>query len=294
MENKFKKGHWLGHLDNEGILGTPVIISEKIDGANSSAYVNDDGVLICRSRNNELIDDKSDNKMFTRMEEYMETVHAITPFEPGFIYFGENCIKHTINYGEMPPFVGFAVLDITSGEYIKDWYTHYDNRDIPRVKFKEIINPTVEKLEKYLNHKSAWGTIETLAEGIFIVNYEKQMFAKIVLDSFKEKNAEIFGAPAKKQDDTQKAVDMFCTTARVHKGIYKLRDEYGIDVDMVMMKTLPLEVYNDILQEEIIIISKKFGTINFKNMRKRVSGKCAIMLKDFILNQARILNVTEI
>lgn len=293
MENKFKKGHWLGHSDTEGILNTSVIISEKIDGANSSVYVNDDGLLIVRSRNNELVDDKANNKMFTRMEEYVKSVHDVTPFEQGFIYFGENCVHHTINYGEMPPFIGFAVLDLTLNEYIKDWYTHYDVRNIPRVNFKEIKTPTVEKLEKYMNHVSAWGTTKTLAEGIFIVNYEKQIFAKIVLDSFKEKNAEIFGAPTKKQDDTQKAIEMFCTTARIHKGIYKLRDEYGMDVDMIMMKTLPLEVYNDILQEEIITISKKFGTINFKNMRKRVSGKCAMALKDFILNQARDFNTTE-
>ena len=290
MENKFKKGHHIGHPDTEHIFDLSVEISEKLDGGNMSCKVNDDNKLISRSRNRELSDENTE-KMFTRAKMYLESIHANTPFSKGQIPFGECMVKHSIHYGETPPFIGYAVYDIETERYIEDWYEVFDSRGIPRVDFIVKDNVTVKDLDEFLNHKSAWGTENATAEGIFIKNYgdaeHEQIFGKIVTSDFLEKNEEVFGAPKPKMDDTSKVVNMYCTIPRIHKGIFKLRDEYEMPVDMVMMKHLPLEVYNDILEEEIIAISKKFGTVNFKKMRKIVSSICAITLKDFMLEQMR-------
>ena len=143
----------------------------------------------------------------------------------------------------------------------------------------------MERLQKYLNHQSGWGTLGAIAEGIFLKNYEKQIFSKIVLPSFKEENRKVFGDSEKKSSTSDKIAEQFCTSARIRKGIYKLRDEYNIDVDMPMMKWLPLEVYEDMLQENVIAISKKYQDVNFGKLRSVVSSKCAHELKAVIMEQ---------
>ena len=288
MEHKFRKGHHLGHRENINIFHGTVEISEKLDGGNMSVVVAENGELICRSRNRELLGENKE-KMFERAKRYLENIHARTPFEKGQIPFGENMVKHTIQYGETPPFVGFAVYDIASGLYLENWHEVFDSRGIPRVDFFVRDNMTAEDLNEFLNRPSAWGTEGATAEGVFIKNYgddeHEQIFGKIVVKDFKEKNEEVFGTSKPKMDDTSKVVNMYCTIPRIKKGIFKLRDEYNMELNMTMMKYLPLEVYNDILEEEIIAISKKFGTINFKKMRKMVSSMCAVTLKDFMFEQ---------
>ena len=288
MELKFKKGHHLEHRDTEGIFNSTVEISEKLDGANMSCKVSDDNELICRSRNRELNREKPE-KMFARAMEYLHGAHATTPFPKGFVPFGECMTKHTINYGETPPFIGYAVFDIEKDRYIEDWPEFFDSRNIPRVDFFVADNLRPEDLDKFLNQKSAWGTENATAEGLFIKNYgddeHDQIFGKIVISDFLEKNAEIFGKPMAKMDDTSKIANMFCTSPRIHKGIFKLRDEYEMPVDMHMMKHLPLEVYNDIFEEEFITIRQKYDAISLKRLRKIVSSMCAITLKDFIRDQ---------
>lgn len=287
MDNKFKKGHYLGHRESEGVLDGTVEVSEKVDGANASVYVNDSGELICRSRNRELIDGLQNEKMFRLVCEYAQLIHTQTPFEPGYIYFGENMVKHTIDYGAVQQFIGYAVYDIGQEIYVDDWYEHFDERGIPRVKVLTLSNPTVEQLQQYLNHQSGWGTSNAIAEGIFLKNYEKQIFSKIVLDTFREESG---WSPSdwgckQKSSTADKIAEQFCTSARIRKGIYKLRGEYNIDVDMPMMKWLPLEVYEDMLQENIIGISKKYQDVNFGKLRSVVSSKCAHELKAVIMEQ---------
>jgi hypothetical protein len=288
MEHKFLKGHHLGHRENINIFNGEVEISEKLDGANMSVLVGENGELICRSRNRELSGENKE-KMFSRAKLYLENIHAVTPFSKGQIMFGENMVKHTIFYGSTPAFIGYAVFDIATNRYIEDWYTEFDKRGIPRVDFFVQDNMTAEDLNEFLNRPSAWGTENVTAEGIFIKNYgdceNEQIFGKVVVKDFLEKNAEVFGAPKSKMNDTAKVINMYCTIPRIKKGIFKLRNEYNMELNMTMMKYLPLEVYNDILEEEIIAISKKFGTINFKKMRKMVSSMCAVTLKDFMLEQ---------
>jgi len=83
--------------------------------------------------------------------------------------------------------------------------------------------------------------------------------------------------------DTQKVVHNVCTPARVEKKALELIDEGKYDeLDMPMMKDLPLSVHHDILQEEILSIASKYQEINFKDMRHYVSKKCATMLKQLI------------
>lgn len=285
MNNKFKKGHYLGHRESEGVLSGTVEVSEKVDGSNFSVVVNNNSELICRSRNRELIDGLETEKMFRLVCEYAQLIHSQTPFEPGYIYFGENMVKHTIDYGAVQQFIGYAVYDIGHDIYVDDWYKDFDVRGIPRVKVLSLQNPTVKQLQPYLNHQSSWGTSGAIAEGIFLKNYEKQIFSKIVLDTFKEDNRKVFGDSEKKSSTADKIAEQFCTSTRIRKGIYKLRDEYNIDVDMPMMKWLPLEVYEDMLQENIIVISKTYQDVNFGKLRSVVSSKCASELKAFIMEQ---------
>jgi len=51
---KYPKIHRLGKSETEGILDGQCYIQEKIDGANTSIWMDEDGTIHCGSRNNDL------------------------------------------------------------------------------------------------------------------------------------------------------------------------------------------------------------------------------------------------
>jgi len=297
---KYPKIKIFGDRSNEGILAIPgqICIQEKVDGANFGFYVEDD-VLWFSSHNQNLTDSEQIAK--TGIPKGWKGIDPVmkswendpTMFNPNLYYYGESLQKHTISYDDIPGFVGFDILDINDDKFL-DWNITkrlFKNMNLSFINVicelstdKEI---TIDYL-KSLYEKSAYK--EGSAEGIVIKNYDKQLFAKIVDDKFKEQNRSLFGHDnePKKLTNENKIVEIYATPARIEKCIYKMKDE-GFKIEMSVMPILYKLVVEDILEEEILNIYNNFNTIDFKQLNKLISKECAVILKRVIMNQQKSL-----
>ena len=94
---KYPKIHRLGSDENDGILIGKCYIQEKIDGANTSIWI-EDGEIKCASRNNELTGG------FNGFVDYVkshEGIKRLLTEHPDYRLFGEWLVRHTLSYKEI-------------------------------------------------------------------------------------------------------------------------------------------------------------------------------------------------
>jgi len=300
----------LGHEENENIFDYPddvVVITEKIGGGNGQFRLHD-GEIIFGSRNNQFRvgDGSAQNKQFGENAGWIlgklfgngvgAEKTAGDLLNPDYVYYGEWCKKHTINYAwdTMPKFVGFDIRDIRTGVFIpyqgmKDEYDRLGLPVVPLITRCKVSELDLTRLENFIS-KSAY--YDGLMEGIVIKNYfrkniyERQLFAKIVREEFKEANAAAFnnkgGWIKPLNDDTTKFIDTFYTEARIRKAMLRLTEESGHKLDMPLMHHLPKALIEDIMKEECWTLVKEFDSINFDRIRKVAPKKCLQVLKDVL------------
>ena len=196
--------------------------------------------------------------------------------------------KHTIKYDEKVPTV--IGLDILPKEGAFGKPTLFLDRKAKEIEFErigiELINlktickakeVTEEYIQKLCENSKYY---EGKPEGVVIKNYKrlnpfgKQMFAKVVLDTFKEHNRAVFGSAKQDRSDTVKIVDEFCTNARIRKRILQLTNEGGHKLERQIMKYLPMSVVKDIFKEESEYLTRKCKTLHLDTMKKLISEKC--------------------
>ena len=96
---EYKKIKRLGDEENDGILLGTCFIQEKIDGANTSIWI-EDGDIHCGSRTQDLY--KSE-KGFNGFVQYARTHAGIAKLleaNPSYRLYGEWLVRHTISYNE--------------------------------------------------------------------------------------------------------------------------------------------------------------------------------------------------
>lgn len=300
--HKYKKIRILGHNDNKDIFLHPddiIVEQEKVDGANFRYMIGNDRIIF-GSRTQELHDNGSHEyqKNFNRCIQYIaEKMKNIKPEHKGLLFYGENCIKHSLSYDwdKIPPFLGFDILDIEEEEFLsyEEVKTIYDSYDIPMVPLIKIckasevgeINDASVPISEYASKLDP----NMKAEGVVFKNTNRQLYAKYVTDKFKEVNADTFGGtPKYGVGETAKLVLKYCTNARIDKHIFKLIDE-DVPLDMPMMKYLPTAVFRDIWEEhwEDMIINHKY-VIDVGDFKKSVTKRCLAVLRQVITNQALV------
>jgi len=294
---KYSKIFWLGHEDNKDIFSNEediIYIEEKIDGANFRFYINDTGKIIFGSRTRILDLEKEDqveNKNFLRCVNYIKENlkdKDLSKYK-GLIFYGENCIKHTIKYDleKIPPFIGFDIYD---GFY-------YNRSDMEKV-FKELKLHIVPLIGKYkvkevplinddfvpITKYAPKDTPNQKAEGVVIKNETTGIRAKYVRDKFKEDNRKIFGGkPLNKYDDTELINYKYCSNYRIDKSLFKLLDD-GHDLELNLMKYLPSAVYEDLMEEEGNKILFSNYKVDFRLLRKLITKRALEVLKNVIIN----------
>src|SRR6266446_6472843 len=94
----------LGHEENDGIFSDPndlITIQEKIDGGNSGFRLWE-GNFLFQTRNNHFTLDNTDSPQrhqFGDNAQYVvNTIQDPTRLNTDYLYFGEFCKKHSINY----------------------------------------------------------------------------------------------------------------------------------------------------------------------------------------------------
>jgi len=302
--SQFKKYPKIYRLGSEEVIeffdfnDDTVVVEEKVDGGNGSAWVDEDGAIHVGSRNRDLTEE-GDEKTFAKQRAKLKQILEGKTLNPDYIYYFEWMAQHTIKYDNAPEVIG---LDIRLKRNISnDDYGLFLGRDlrcqlfdelgienIPLVwrgKIGDLKKMEIDKLipqSKYYDGK---------AEGIVLKNYcrksrqgNHQLYAKVVADEFKENNKAIFGGVRKKNTDTEKIVEQFCTEARIKKQINKLVNEENKKLEMGLMRELPHLVAKDILSEEAGALYESYKWLDFSNFKSLITKNCVKFLKEVIEN----------
>jgi hypothetical protein len=289
---KYQHIERFGADEVDGIEFGKCYVFYKIDGTNSSVWLDDVGNLKAGSRNRELTLE-NDNAGFyntilqdARIENYLLK-------HPTHRLFGEWLVPHTLKTYRQDAWRRFYIFDVCLDK--EDGDLEYIPYDIYKYLLDEfeldyipplatIMNPTYESLIKALD-KTGQFLVEDgkgIGEGIVIKNYDfynkykRQTWAKIVANEFKEKHHKEMGCPdinAEKMVE-EKIVDDFCTEAFIEKEYSKIVNEQnGWNSKYIPM--LLGRVFSELIKEESWNIVKKYKNpkIDYKTLNALVIRK---------------------
>jgi hypothetical protein len=234
----------LGHEEVSDILYGTCHIYSKLDGTNASVW-SECNYIYAGSRKRQLEEGK-DNAGFLSWVYHSEGLQDFLATYPQYRLYGEWLVPHTLKtYREEAwrRFWVFDVLDSRCGKLIpvEDLASLLTDHGIDYISALAIINnPTEEQLVGIMNNTNTF-LIEDGAgpgEGIVIKRYDnyvnrfdKQVWAKMVRNEFKEANKKTFGI---KETDGRKVVESeiaeeFVTEALVKKELSKIVHELADD-----------------------------------------------------------------
>lgn len=264
--------------------GEHITITEKIDGANASIVVNEDGTLTACSRRNEL----NQNNTLQGFYDFVQTLDASivsAALTSRYILFGEWLVKHTIRYPEdkMKQFYVFDVYDTETEQYMP-WDFTKQIAEFIGLKTVPLFydGPFIswEHIYSFVGKTEMDG--EPTGEGVVIKSQDRldnkfsgtPEYVKIVAKEFSEvhqskpqKEIDPAKIAAKKADETLAAT--IVTARRITKGLEKLIEDGIIPEDWdekslgVIAKHLPRAIYNDCVKEEPETVAQieNFGKI---------------------------------
>lgn len=295
---KYQKIHRLGKEETDGILDGICYIQEKIDGANTSIWMDDDGMIQCGSRNRHLIDD--DFNGFVKYVKNHVGINAFLESSPDLTLYGEWLVQHTIKYSDAS-YKKFYLFDVCcgSGEFA-------DPEEVASIANRYGINcvPTFGKFENpsedHVIDMAGKSQLCIKGEGIVIKNMEfvnkfgDLVYAKVVCEDFREMNLLVFGDNDKDSDSYNEMyfVNKYMTHERVNKVVKKLQPEINEMLDMKHIPRICETAYYDMLTEEVWDVSKKIESINFKKL-KNIAYKKAKMIYIDILSGINLVDVSE-
>lgn len=264
--------------------GEHITITEKIDGANASIVVNEDGTLTACSRRNEL---NQDNTLqgFYGFVQTLDASIVSAALTSRYILFGEWLVKHTIRYPEdkMKQFYVFDVYDTETEQYMP-WDFTKQIAEFIGLKTVPLFydGPFIswEHIYSFVGKTEMGG--EPTGEGVVIKSQDRldnkfsgtPEYVKIVAKEF----SEVHQSKPQKEIDPEKvaarqaAEDLaatIVTARRVEKSIQKLVEDGIVPEDWdekslgVIAKHLPRAVYNDCVKEEPETVAQieNFGKI---------------------------------
>jgi hypothetical protein len=272
--SSYPKIHRLGKEETDGILDGPVTVQEKLDGANVSIWLGEDGEVRCGSRTRDLGDEE-----FNGFPAYVKANSKIRQFlvdNPDLRFYGEWLVKHTLAYPDTAcrKVYLFDVYDERNRQF---WLqapvaTLAASLDLgyPEV-FAADKELTADEVKEYVGKSF----IAENGEGVVVkhpgwVNkFGDHSYAKVVHQRFKENNAIVFGGNDKHSETYWEmwVVNKYCTLARVTKIMQKLQPEIDHRLDMAETSQIGMRCYHDLITEEAWEIVKKVPALNFKKLQ---------------------------
>lgn len=292
----YPKIHRLGKEETEGILDAEVTIQEKIDGANVSIWLADDGTIRYASRSHELGDDDF-NGFGTYVKEREVILQEYFKNFPHNRLYGEWLVKHTITYPD-EAYKKMYLYDVYMeqlDEYADQPSVHNTavilGLEYPHVFVQDEIL-TEEQIKEYVG-KSA---IAPAGEGVVIKStsfknkWGNHVYAKLVTEHFKESNAIVFGGNNKYSETYWEmwVVNKFCTTSRLQKVMQKLQPERDHRLDMADTPEVLGRAYYDLITEEIWEIVTKVPALDFKKLKLLCGKKFRQIYHDILNNSLSI------
>ncbi len=265
-------------------VGEHITITEKIDGANASIVVNEDGTLTACSRRNEL----NQNNTLQGFYDFVQTLDASivsAALTSRYILFGEWLVKHTIRYPEdkMKQFYVFDVYDTETEQYMP-WDFTKQIAEFIGLKTVPLFydGPFIswEHIYSFVGKTEMGG--EPTGEGVVIKSQDRldnkfsgtPEYVKIVAKKFSEVHQskpqkEIDPAKVAAKQAAEDLAATIVTARRVEKAIQKLIEDGIVPEDWdekslgVIAKHLSRAVYNDCVKEEPETVAQieNFGKI---------------------------------
>lgn len=286
---KYQHIERFGTDETRGIeLGTSYIFP-KIDGTNSSVWLDDDMQICAGSRKRELTPE-NDNAGFYEWVVKQDNIKQYLSEHMNHRLYGEWLVPHSLKTYKDNAWRRFYVFDVMVDHGDFDYYLKYEE-------YKEFMDqhnidyiPCIAKItngsyEQFINQldKNVFMIKDGngIGEGIVIKNYDyencfgRKTWAKIVTSEFKEKHAKVMGATEiqGKKIIEEEIANKYCTSAIIEKVYDKIKVEKGWSSKNI--PELLNRVYNDIITEEIWNMVKEYKnpTINFKTLQTFIISK---------------------
>jgi len=280
----------LGSKNVEGLLDTrPLVIQEKIDGANLTVAMGPEGEAICSRR--QLLSARGIPPTgFRGAVEYVLAHKGITQLlqdKPNWILRGEWLVHHTLNYSA-ESWNKFYVFDIQDADnnmaYIPVWdYSEtlnaYEILTVPLLKIYDIEDPHVgvEDLLSLADMQSPLGAEKR--EGVVIKNYNfvnkfgRTQWGKLVLAEFQEEHKSN-GCTKKDPIETRFVVQCISDTL-VEKTMAKIEDLHEAPFTAKNIGELLGRVWHDAFVEELwdFVNKNKVNNFDFHTARKLSDNK---------------------
>ena len=287
----------LGHRTTEGVLTADdyVVVYEKLDGANASFTLNPEtNEMEAFSRNRKL--DSENN-----LRGFYEYTQKIDPedLNSDYIYFGEWLVKHKVDYGvNKNEFYLFDIYDKKDGVYLSHVDVVAEAFRIGLTLAPILYAGKYRGFEHLQNFVGRSALADELAGGEGVVvknvsyrdNFGKQLFVKVVSDSFREMQPQKAPRDPAKLNAEQTFVRTFATKGRVDKLLRKMVDEGVIEEkfdlsDMgVILSHLGGRVYDDLIKEESDSLPQDFEE---KAVRRAIGKYVPVLVREIIEEETK-------
>lgn len=292
---KYQHLERLGTEDVQNITLGQCHVFYKIDGTNASVWLGDDGQVKAGSRNREISADSDNAGFWVWVDANRSKFDKFFYQHPTVRLYGEWLVPHSLKTYREDAWREFYVFDVVKedGEYVEyetyqSTLTEFGINYIPPI--CSIKNPTMENLQR-IQEKSGEFLIadgEGLGEGIVIKNYgfynkwNRQVWAKLVTNEFKEKHQKEMGAPkhAAGVFIEEAIADKHCTPAFIRKEYAKM----VLDSPWQSRRIPELlgRIYHTLIVEESwnFVKENKNPTINFQTLQQMVNINIKAELKE--------------
>lgn len=296
---KFKKYQHverLGTEATEGILNGTCYIFPKLDGTNTSVYLDALGEIEVASRNRVLSLHEDNAGSWAALHNDERLKKFFTKF-PKCRLYGEWLVPHTIRDYEDDAWDKFYIFDVTEAdENGEEHYINYEDYLDEMITFKldfipclaKEFNPTVEQAEFWKDKTFFKMKNGKIGEGIVIKNYDfVNKFGNIVWAKSVNKvvkAAQSMHKPLTASDDGSTEtliIRIFLTTELIQKEFEKIRNDNGGWENKLVPRVI-CTVWHVFIVEELFNALKKFRDpkIDFKLLKKLAVIKIKLVLSD--------------
>lgn len=226
---KYQHVERLGTEATDGILDGTCYVFPKLDGTNTSVYLNDDGNVEVASRNRVLSihdDNQGVCNFVLNNPQIIKYVHA----HPNRRLFGEWLVPHTIRTYLPRAWRKLYIFDVMEdGKYLTydEYYDELLDYEIPIVKcMEQLENPTPEQIQTFIDRCTFLMQDGQIGEGIVIKRYDfvnrfgRTTWAKIVRPHVKA--AQKIQRPLNTDCVETQIIDAFLTPEFVEKEFAKI------------------------------------------------------------------------
>jgi len=299
---EYKKILGLHKEECDGILEGMCYIQEKVDGANASIWLDEDGTVHCGSRTRDLT---KAGDGFNGFVEYVKNHEGINKFfleYPNFRLCGEWLVRHSVGYHE-ESYKQFYLFDIEDEngdkQDLDEVYRVATDYGIKIVHlFDKVKNPTHEHVKSF----AGTSKLGLKGEGVVVKNFNfinkfgDKQWGKYVTQEFKEDNAITFGGNNKHSETYWEMyfVNEFCTLPRLNKILNKFQSMSEERLDMKHIPQIMGMVYHDIITEECWTIAKKVKEpFSFKAFEGLVKRKTRQMFINHLTGDVSVADIPK-